>query len=91
MAAADYEKLGAFYLGQEYDLTAGTRRPEAARAGRAAAEALVRAYDRDGGWALHSFRERVILPSLFSGSSGIGLALLAAAGAEEAASVLLLS
>src|SRR5688572_10331735 len=27
MAAADYEKLGAFYLGQEYDLTAGTRRP----------------------------------------------------------------
>ena len=25
--AADYEKLGAFYLGNEYDLAAGTRRP----------------------------------------------------------------
>ena len=25
--AADYEKLGAFYLGKEYDLAAGTRRP----------------------------------------------------------------
>jgi hypothetical protein len=25
--AADYEKLGAFYLGNEYDLGAGTRRP----------------------------------------------------------------
>ena len=28
MAAADYEKLGAFYLGHEYDLTAGARKPE---------------------------------------------------------------
>jgi hypothetical protein len=27
MAAADYEKLGAFYLGHEYDLTAGARKP----------------------------------------------------------------
>jgi hypothetical protein len=26
--AADYEKLGAFYLGKEYDLGAATRRPE---------------------------------------------------------------
>jgi hypothetical protein len=28
MAATDYEKLGVFYLGKEYDLAAGTRRPE---------------------------------------------------------------
>jgi hypothetical protein len=28
MAATDYEKLGVFYLGKEYDLTAATRRPE---------------------------------------------------------------
>ena len=28
MAAADYEKLGAFYLGKEYDLATGTRRPD---------------------------------------------------------------
>jgi len=28
MAAADYEKLGAFYLGNEYDLATGARRPE---------------------------------------------------------------
>src|SRR6188474_926309 len=27
MAATDYEKLGAFYLGKEYDLAAGARRP----------------------------------------------------------------
>ena len=27
MAAADYEKLGAFYLGNEYDLAVGARRP----------------------------------------------------------------
>jgi hypothetical protein len=27
MSAADYEKLGAFYLGHEYDLAAGARRP----------------------------------------------------------------
>src|SRR5688572_13174781 len=25
---ADYEKLGAFYLGKEYDLAAGARRPD---------------------------------------------------------------
>jgi hypothetical protein len=28
MAATDYEKLGVFYLGKEYDLAAGMRRPE---------------------------------------------------------------
>src|SRR6186997_2333238 len=27
MAATDYEKLGVFYLGKEYDLAAGARRP----------------------------------------------------------------
>ena len=54
-----------------------------------AARALVDGYAR-AGWMLHAFRERLITPSLFSGAGGLGLALLAASGAEETSRVLLL-
>ena len=55
-----------------------------------AARTLVEGY-ADSGWMLHAFRERLITPSLFSGAGGLGLALLAASGAEETSRVLLLA
>jgi type 2 lantibiotic biosynthesis protein LanM len=66
-------------------------RPELSGELRNAARALLREYDSAPGWALHTFRDRIVTPSLFSGTVGIGLAMLGAAGDRTAANALSLA
>lgn len=66
-------------------------RPELLTLAREGAEGLLRFYQRHGGWQFQGVFERRIVPSLFGGMAGIGMAFVQAADPGRVSRVVTLS